>query len=216
MAERLRALRDDAQASLQGVQPRSFLDPGLQSSLMTRDISLRSATPLLNFANPRDKRAKMPSPFAMTQLPAYLETWQARSTRRFGFCAGLTAGVEFRAPQIIIVQTTVPNSLPIPAVMANAKAPQNVTRTVARRTFAPPALAPTAPRSARNTRDAAETIGISASAGDMAAMSNGMAAPVENMTADVRAACTGRVVVISDIPSSSRAWVPKASFAISC
>ena len=27
MAERLRALRDDAQASLQGVQPRSFLDP---------------------------------------------------------------------------------------------------------------------------------------------------------------------------------------------
>ena len=38
-----------------------------------------------------------------------------------------------------------PKSLPIPAVRAIARAPQNVTRAVARRTFAPPALAPIAP-----------------------------------------------------------------------
>ena len=43
-----------------------------------------------------------------------------------------------------------------------------------------------------------------------------MAAPAENMAADVSAACTGRAVVISDMPSSSRAWAAKASFAMSC
>ncbi len=37
----------------------------------------------------------------------------------------------------------------------------------------------------------------------------------KNVAADVRAACTGRAVVISEIPSSSRAWAVKASFAIS-
>ena len=39
------------------------------------------------------------------------------------------------------LQTTVPKSLPIPAVRAIARAPKNVTRGVARRMFAPPALA---------------------------------------------------------------------------
>ena len=41
-----------------------------------------------------------------------------------------------------MVQSTVPKSLPMPAVRAIANAPQNVTRTVARRTFAPPAISP--------------------------------------------------------------------------
>ena len=41
-------------------------------------------------------------------------------------------------------QTTVPNSLPMPAVSAIASAPQNVTRAVARQTLAPPARAPIA------------------------------------------------------------------------
>ena len=45
-------------------------------------------------------------------------------------------------------QTTVPNNFPIPAVRAIANAPQNVTRAVARRTFAPPAFASIAPRRA--------------------------------------------------------------------
>jgi hypothetical protein len=57
------------------------------------------------------------------------------------------------------LQTIVPNSLPIPAVMPSAKAPQNVTRSVARRILAPTALAPMAPSSARNPSDAADTIG---------------------------------------------------------
>ena len=113
-------------------------------------------------------------------------------------------------------QTTVPNNFPIPAVRAIANAPQKVTRAVARRMFAPPAFAPIAPKRERNPKDAAETIGTSALAGDTTTMSNGMAAPTENITADVSAACTGRAVVISEIPSSSRAWAVKASFAISC
>ena len=113
------------------------------------------------------------------------------------------------------LQTTVPKSLPMPAVRAIASAPQNVTRAVARRTFAPPALAPIAPRRARKPKDAADTMGTSAPAGDTTTMSKGMAAPTENVAADVSAACTGRAVVIYEIPSSSRAWAVKASFAIS-
>jgi hypothetical protein len=103
-------------------------------------------------------------------------------------------------------QTTVPNNFPIPEVSAIASAPQNVTRAVARTTFAPPALAPIAPRSARKCSDAADTIGTSAPAGETITMSKGMAAPTEKVTADVSAACTGRAVVTSEIPSSSRAW----------
>ena len=88
---------------------------------------------------------------------------------------------------------------------AFANAPQNVTRAVARRTFAPPAFAPIAPRSARKPKDAEDTIGIIAPIGDMTTISKGKAAPIENVKADVNAACTGRAVVISEIPSSSRA-----------
>src|ERR1700686_4654477 len=104
------------------------------------------------------------------------------------------------------LQTTAPKSLPMPAVRAIAKAPQNVTRAVARRTFAPPVLAPIAPRRARKPKDAADTRGTSAPGGDTTTMSKGIAAPTENDAAEVSAACTGRAVVISEIPSSSRAW----------
>ena len=52
-------------------------------------------------------------------------------------------------------------------------------------------FAPIAPRRARKPKDAAETIGPSALAGDTTTMSKGMAAPTENITADVNAACTG-------------------------
>src|SRR5450756_176864 len=108
------------------------------------------------------------------------------------------------------LQITVPNNFPMPAVSAIAKAPQNVTRTVARRTLAPPARAPIAPRTARKPKDAADTSGTSAPAGDTTTMSKGMAAPTENDAAEVSAACTGRAVVISEIPSSSCAWALKA------
>jgi hypothetical protein len=73
-----------------------------------------------------------------------------------------------------------------------ASAPQNVTRAVARRTFAPPALAPIAPRRARKPKDAADTIRTSALAGDTTTMSKGMATPTANVAAEVNAACTVR------------------------
>src|ERR1017187_106422 len=101
--------------------------------------------------------------------------------------------------------TTVPTNFPIPAVRAIANAPQNVTRTVARKILAPPAFAPIAPRSARNPNEAANTIGTRTLVGDTTTMSKGMAAPMANDAAEVSAACTGRAVVISEIPSSSRA-----------
>jgi hypothetical protein len=43
-------------------------------------------------------------------------------------------------------------------------------------------------------------MGTSASAGDAKTMSNGMAAPIENVAADVSAACTGRAVESADNP----------------
>src|ERR1700674_2320133 len=119
----------------------------------------------------------------------------------------------FRGPGL---QTTVPKSLPMPPVRAIAKAPQNVTRAVARRTFAPPVLAPIAPRRARKPNDAADTRGTSAPGGDTTTMSKGRPAPTENDAADVSAAWTGRAAVVSEIPNSSRAWALAASFAISC
>lgn len=54
--------------------------------------------------------------------------------------------------------TAFPTKLPIPAVTAMASTPQKVTRTVARTTGAPPALAPSAPSTARNTSEAADTV----------------------------------------------------------
>ena len=53
--------------------------------------------------------------------------------------------------------TVVPTSAPMLAVRAMAAAPQKVTRTVAFRMFAPPALAPIAPSNARKISDAMET-----------------------------------------------------------
>ena len=85
------------------------------------------------------------------------------------------------------------------------KRAQKVTRMVARRMFAPPAFAPIAPRTARKASDATETIGTSALPGDTITISNGMAAPNENIAAEASAAWTGRAAVISEMPSSSRA-----------
>ncbi len=46
----------------------------------------------------------------------------------------------------------------MPAVTAMASTPQNVTRAVARAMGAPPALAPSAPSTARNTSEAPDTV----------------------------------------------------------
>src|SRR5664279_2255027 len=81
--------------------------------------------------------------------------------------------------------TTVPTNFPIPAVRAIANAPQNVTRTVARKILAPPVFAPIAPRRARKAKDAANTIGTRILVGDTTTMSKGIAAPIENDAAEV-------------------------------
>ena len=112
--------------------------------------------------------------------------------------------------------TAAPKIAPTPAVKAMASAPQNVTRTVARPTSAPRAFAPTAPNSARNRSDASETATTRKGAGVMNTISKGSAAPIANVAAEVNAAWTGRAVVISEMPSSSRAWAPRASLAINC
>src|SRR3569832_28883 len=112
--------------------------------------------------------------------------------------------------------TTVPNSFPIAAASAMANAPQKVTRAVARQILAPPVQAPMAPKRARKSNDASGTVRTSILAGVTTAMSSGIAAPAEHVAAEVIAACTGRAVVIWEMPNSSRACAPRASFAISC
>lgn len=102
----------------------------------------------------------------------------------------------------------------MPAVNAMASAPQNVTRMAARHTIAPPAMAPIAPSSARNKSEAPASIGTSRAIGTRNTISKGNAAPQVNVAAYVRAAWIGRAVVISNMPSSSRAWVASASLAI--
>ena len=112
-------------------------------------------------------------------------------------------------------QTTVPTIAPIPAVIAIARAPQKVTRNIGFKISAPPVLAPRNPSKARNRSDPVETMGISRFDGESRTSARGAAAPTENVAADVSAAWIGLAVVISEIPSSSRACAPNASLAIS-
>ena len=64
--------------------------------------------------------------------------------------------------------------------------------------------------------DAADTLGIIALNGENTTINKGNAAPMQKVAADASAAWTGRALVISEIPSSSRAWALRASLAISC
>lgn len=69
--------------------------------------------------------------------------------------------------------------------------PQKATRAVALGMAAPPTLAPSAPSApsaARNTSEAAETELTTRLVGETAATSNGRAAPVEKVAAEVTAA----------------------------
>ena len=58
------------------------------------------------------------------------------------------------------------------------------------------------------------TVQASRSTGKITTMLSGIAAPMANVSAEVCAACTGRAVVTSDIPNSSRRCVSSASFAV--
>src|SRR6476620_4039182 len=108
-------------------------------------------------SSPPESRGALPEPREETPLIGS-NVYTARHDFRLGECR------RQRLPPR--PQTTVPNSLPMPAVIPSANAPQNVTRAVARRMFAPPARAPIAPSSARKPSDAPDTTGTSAFVGD--------------------------------------------------
>ena len=109
-----------------------------------------------------------------------------------------------------------PNNAPTAAVAAIARAPQNATLAAPRTKPAPPADAPSPPRIARPMSvDAATRRAISVS-GTSGATISGTTAPAAKVSAETSAAWTGRAVTVSDMPSSSRAWAPRASFAVNC
>jgi hypothetical protein len=81
-----------------------------------------------------------------------------------------------------------PKIRPTPAVMAMARAPQNVTRTTLRNILAPPALAANAPRAASKTREPPLTAGINQDKGIRAATARGRTAPQAKAAAEAMAA----------------------------
>ena len=82
-------------------------------------------------------------------------------------------------------------------------------------TLAPPALAAIAPKAARNTSDMSAIHKPTLCSGATKVTASGKAAPETKLAAEARAACTGLAVRVSLMPSSSRAWEPSASWAIS-
>lgn len=93
----------------------------------------------------------------------------------------------------------------MPAVNAIANTPQKVTRNTALPIGAPPVDADRPPSSAKHTKDVTETISTTMFGGQRNAASKGNAAPNANVLAEVKAACTGRADMTSEIPNSSRA-----------
>lgn len=102
-----------------------------------------------------------------------------------------------------------PTSQPMPAVIAIARPPQNVTRIAPIITLAPPARAASPPISARTASDDRETKGINRACGAIAVTMRGIMAPRAKLHVAARDACNGRARNFSEIPSSSRAYAPK-------
>ena len=96
-------------------------------------------------------------------------------------------------------------SEPTPAVAAIASAPQKVTRPAPASTPAPPTRAAMAPSRARKTSEVAGTQAMSVAGGASAVTPSGSAAPTVKLAAEASAACTGRALMVSEMPSSSRA-----------
>ena len=67
------------------------------------------------------------------------------------------------------------------------------------RVAAPPVLAPRKPRMARKRSDPAATIGMRRLDGASSTRASGVAAPTENVAAEVSAAWIGLAVVTSDL-----------------
>ena len=79
---------------------------------------------------------------------------------------------------------------------------------------APPAYAANAPSAARKTSETVAMTGITSRVASMPA-SNGTPPPSAKLTDDVTAACIGRADSTSEMPMSSRACAPRASWAMS-
>ena len=99
--------------------------------------------------------------------------------------------------------------------MAIASTPQNITRTAPRQITAPPTYAATDPSNAKVATVAKLVTRLTDAVGATAQAMIGTTAPTANAAAEDNDACTGRAIKVSVIPNSSRAWVPRASLAVS-
>jgi glutamine amidotransferase len=99
----------------------------------------------------------------------------------------------------------VPVSSPIAAVAAIASAPQKATRAAAIPSGAPPARAAIAPNVANATSAAAGIAKRRRLPGASMATASGSTAPHAKLAAEAAAACSGRAIESSVMPSSSRA-----------
>ena len=105
------------------------------------------------------------------------------------------------------------------AATAIATTPPTTTRTAARVARAPPRRAPAIPSTSSRTSasTALVTMRVIADAPEPSAAMRAIAGidPIANDAADTKDACTGRAIVCSTMPSSSRRWEPSASDAVS-
>ena len=93
-----------------------------------------------------------------------------------------------------------------------ASAPQKVTRKALVQTFAPPAFAASTPSNARNANEVALIHAIRFGPAARAVTPNGRAAPTAKLAAEESAAWIGHALSVSEMPSSSRACAPSASW----
>jgi len=98
---------------------------------------------------------------------------------------------------------------------SHGECPQKVTRTAPRTIPAPPADAPKLPRTLSATSVETATTSVVCAGGDKRATIRGTTAPAAKVKAETTAACFGCAVTVSEIPSSSRACVPRASRSVS-
>src|ERR1700730_13431919 len=101
------------------------------------------------------------------------------------------------------------------AVTAMATAPPAITRSAARLPDAPPTRPPTIPKTARETRAATAMEAARAGGAARIATRSGRAAPAAKLSAETKAACTGRAMVACLNPNSSRRWVSRGLTALS-
>jgi hypothetical protein len=107
-----------------------------------------------------------------------------------------------------------PTRRPTRAVTAIANPPPTHTRTAARIIGAPPARAPAIPSAAKARRALTTTAAVRYPGGKIKQAAIGKTAPAVKLSAEYTAACTGRAWIAA-MPSSSRAWAPSASEAVS-